>query len=405
MRAPHAAPAAVASERRLDPISTTELERRWRAVRAVMAERGLEALVLQASQDWLGGYVKWLTDEPATNGYPLSVIFPRDAPMILVMQGPMNGRRSVSADDPEHRGIALLRFTPSYSSVHYTRHYDAAIVAEELERTGYRRVGLVGTAGMQYDFVDYLKKRLTAIELTDATDPIDALKAVKSPEEQERIRATAALQDAVIAAVRAWVTPGKRDDEIAAYAQYVAQTRGSEQGIFLGSSAPLGQPALFRPRHHKARTLRAGDHFSLLVEVNGPGGYYTEIARTFVLGRAPAQLADGFAAVVEAQRRMLAAIKPGAAPSAIFAEHNAYMRSRGLPEETRLNAHGMGYDMVERPLIRSDEDMPIAEGMCIVVHPGFVDPHQFAVICDNYLVGPTGVGECLHRTPQALIEL
>lgn len=35
-----------------------------------------------------------------------------------------------------------------------------------------------------------------------------------------------------------------------------------------------------------------------------------------------------------------------------------------LPPETRLNAHGQGYDMVERPLICQDETMPLVERTC-----------------------------------------
>jgi Xaa-Pro aminopeptidase len=395
----------VSASRTLHPISSAELERRWRAVRAAMAEQGIDALVMQATQDWLGGYVKWFTDEPATNGYPISVIFPRNDLMTMVSQGPHNARRELSADDSEHRGIGLLRFTPSYSSVRYTRHYDAALIAEELAARGYRSVGLVGTAQMQYDFVDYLKSTLTQLRFSDATDLVDVIKAVKSAEEQDRLRAAAALQDEVIGAVATWVTPGKRDFEIAAYAQYMAQSLGSEQGIFLGSSAPLGVPAVFRPRHHKGRALETGEHFSLLVEVNGPGGFYTEIARTFVLGKAPAELVDGLETVKSAQRHMLGMMLPGADPREIFAAFNQYMRARKLPEETRLNAHGMGYDMVERPLIRHDESMKIAAGMCVVVHPGFIDEHMFAVVCDNYLIESAGPSASLHRTPQSIIEL
>jgi len=32
---------------------------------------------------------------------------------------------------------------------------------------------------------------------------------------------------------------------------------GSEQGIFLGNSAPVGQRAPFAPRHTQGRTLKA----------------------------------------------------------------------------------------------------------------------------------------------------
>ncbi len=395
----------MSDERLLHPISTAELERRWSAVRRAMVAPGLDALVVQGTQDWLGGYLKWFTDEPATNGYPITAIFPREGLMTVVGQGPMNGRRKLRGDEPEHRGVGLLRFTPSYSSIHYTRHYDAALVAEELTAAGLGNIGLVATSQMQYDFVDGLKQRLPRARFSDATDLVDAIKAMKSAEEQARIREVAALQDAVIAAVAAWVTPGKRDFEIAAYAQYVAQGLGSEQGIFLGSSAPLGRPAVFRPRHEKGRELRAGEHFSLLVEVNGPGGYYTEIARTFVLGKAPQELTDGLETVKEAQRYLLGLMTPGAHPRDIFATFNDYMRSRRLPEETRLNAHGMGYDMVERPLIRHDETMPLAAGMHVVAHPGFVNERMFAVVCDNYLIGADGPGSCLHRTPQRILEL
>jgi len=114
---------------------------------------------------------------------------------------------------------------------------------------------------------------------------------------------------------------------------------------------------------------------------------------------------DGLETVKEAQKFMLGLLVPGARPQAIFGAFNEYMRARKLPEETRLNAHGMGYDMVERPLIRHDESMPIEAGMHIVVHPGFTNARMFAVVCDNYLVGEKGPGPSLHKTPQRIIEL
>ena len=68
------------NERLLTPISTAELERRWSLVRSEMADRGIDALVMQNNNDWLGGYVKWFTDLPAVNGYPRTVIFYADDP-------------------------------------------------------------------------------------------------------------------------------------------------------------------------------------------------------------------------------------------------------------------------------------------------------------------------------------
>jgi len=89
----------------------------------------------------------------------------------------------------------------------------------------------------------------------------------------------------------------------------------------------------------------------------------------------------------------------------IAAAHDSYMISHGLPPEMRLYAHSQGYDMVERPSIRRDETMTIAAGMYCAVHPGYETDSIYAVIRDNYVVGPNGPGHCLHRTEKKLFEI
>ena len=49
--------------------------------------------------------------------------------------------------------------------------------------------------------------------------------------------------------------------------------------------------------------------------------------------------------------------------------------------------------------------MPLAENMNLAVHPAYETASIFAVICDNYLIGADGVGECLHKTPKQIFEL
>ena len=142
-----------------------------------------------------------------------------------------------------------------------------------------------------------------------------------------------------------------------------------------------------------------------MIENNGPGGFYTEIARTVVLGKASNELIDGFESTKEAQAHTLSLLKPGTACAEIAQSHDAYMRARGLPPELRLYAHGQGYDLVERPLIRADETMTLDEHMNLAVHPGYETPSIFAVICDNYFVEAAGPSACLHNTPKQVFEL
>ena len=84
-------------------ISDGELERRWSAVRARMKHERIDFLVMQDQNEWLGGYVKWFTDVPARNGYPVTVLFPVDDLMTVVHGREAPGRQRPPRVDPEGR--------------------------------------------------------------------------------------------------------------------------------------------------------------------------------------------------------------------------------------------------------------------------------------------------------------
>lgn len=392
-------------ERLLNPVSNTELDRRWTAVRKAMAEQGVDALIVQSDNDWLGGYAKWLTDHPATNGYPKTVVFYADDWMTVVDMGPRGGRRKLGGNDEVHRGVGEILTTPAFTTVTYTDEYQAELAVSDIKPRNCRAVGLVGGGALPHKFITRIERELAPVRLIDMTEAIDWLKAVKSPEEIVAIRMAARMQDEIFARLLARVKPGMRDTEITGLAQYEGRLLGSEQGLFLGTSAPLGVRSGFADRYQQGRTLRSGEHFTILIENNGPGGFYTELARTMVFGKATQQLLDGFAAMKAAQDHTLSLIKPGVSCRNIAAAHDAYMRSHNLPPELRLYCHGQGYDLVERPLVRCDETMTLAAGMNLAVHPGYETDAMFAVICDNYLVEDNGPSECLHHTEKKIFEI
>jgi Xaa-Pro aminopeptidase len=396
---------AATNPRVLNAVSIDELRRRWAAVRLQMSTQGIDALVVQNSSDWVGGYVRWFSNQPATNGYPSSLVFPLEGGLSFIEQGPFGGCRVSSDAEVQATGIARRLTTPSYPSIGYTGQYDADLVIGELKRGGARRIGLVAPASMYYTFAERLTDSLGQSTIVDATQFVDRIKAIKSAEERACIRQVAAMQDAVMARVHEFIRPGLKEFEIAAYAQYVGQQLGSEQGIFLCSSAPWGRAATFRPRSMQGRTLEAGDVYSLLVENNGAGGYYTELSRIFVLGQAPRELLDAHAQVLEAQRFALSLLKPGASCKEIYARHNRYLTENRLSEERRLSIHGMGYDMVERPLVRDDEDMDIEEHMAIVCHPGILNERMFVHNTEIYLIEAHGASPSLHETPKKIFEI
>jgi Xaa-Pro aminopeptidase len=167
----------------------------------------------------------------------------------------------------------------------------------------------------------------------------------------------------------------------------------------------VGTAAVFGNRHLQNRVIREGDYFTLLIENSGPGGYYTELGRTCVLGRASQEMKDEWGFVLQAQAFTVSLLKPGASCKAIWDAYNEFMRAHGRPEEKRLHCHSQGYDMVERPLVRFDETMSLGANMVLSCHPTYTTARTYSWACDNFLVGEGGMVERLHRFPQRIYEL
>jgi len=369
------------------PVSAAELERRRAAVRAAMERAGIDVLVLGSSSEDMGGYVRYLTDMPA-GGYGTVVVFPRDGEPAVVNHG-FQGELT----------------SPYFPSVAYTRGEPGRLALRALR--GYERatVGLVGTTQLPLAVGDAVREGLPEARFVEASELLDEIKAVKSAEEQQQIRGCAELQDAALEAAFAAAEPGVRESDVGDAAWNVAYRLGSEAGIVLIGSGPPGGGWTIKPRHLQTRTLEEGDMLAVLVEVNGPGGQFAEIGRTAVLGDVPAQVEEELELVLEAQRFTLERLVPGARCADVWDEYNAFLRERGRPEEARIHCHGQGVDLVERPLVRFDETMAISEGMNITCHPTWLLDGLWSWICDNYLIGPDGPGECLHATPQRIVSL
>lgn len=384
-------------------ISTSELERRWREVRKKMKEEGIDFLVMQNDNEWLGGYVKWFTDIPARNGYPLTVIFPIDDEMTTITCG---GKPPGDLGPPAWtlRGVKGRLTAPYFRSLMYSNTYDAELTVETLKVNKKAKIGIVGKGTMSATFYEHLRKSLSETTFVEASDLVDQIKAIKSDEEIALIKKTVALQDEAIEYAKKAIRPGRRDFEIIADIIYKVTELGSEEQLVIGGSGPLGKPVPMQKRHFQNRVVREGDQFTLMIEVNGPGGMYAECGRIFFLGKVPSELQDAYELCKETQKMTLKLLKPGADPGEIWRANNQFLLKKGQLPETRLFAHGQGYDLVERPAIRDDEPMKLQARMNITVHPIIGSDRIWVWVCDNYLITETGI-EPLHKSPQTIFSI
>ncbi len=125
-----------------------------------------------------------------------------------------------------------------------------------------------------------------------------------------------------------------------------------------------------------------------------------------MLGKVPTALSDGFADAQEAHEEHTGSeIKPGATGRSVYEAHAAtFMQAKGLQPSRRVYAHGQGYDLVERPLIREDEPMTLEPGMVFAVHPIASAGGYAAFICDDCVIGADGATTWLHRMPKRVFE-
>jgi Xaa-Pro aminopeptidase len=377
-------------------VTGSERDRRWVAVRAAMREQGIDALVMQHNNP-ATGYLRYFTDLVA-GGNPTSVVFPLEDELTVVRHGELGGAGALP-------GVGPVRTTAHFNGAAFTGDYDAKLVAEALAPHAAGTIGLLGLTEMSHAFGCALARALPHARLVDATDLVDAIKVVKSEEERRAIHATAVLQDGAMEAALLAIRPGVRERDVAAAAVRWSMEQGSDHGTYMVGSGPPGRPAPPHPPAAQQRVIERGDVVTLLIENAGPEGYYAELGRTAVVGRAPAELVDELQFAMAAQRATLERLVPGTPCADVWEAHNAFMRQHGRPEEARIHCHGQGYDLVERPLARFDEPMAVAEGMCMACHPAYAARGIWSWVCDNVIVGADGPGPRLHRTPQRIFEV
>ena len=391
-----------ARERIRAPIPTRELERRWSAMRKAMGAAGIDLLVAQNDNQYLGGYVRYFTDFPAETAYPVTVLFPRDDDMSMISHG--GPPKPPGPPEWAVRGVKERLARPYFRTAHYTDSFDAEEAVKVIKRRNDRRIGLVGMGAMGASFYAYLKEHLPGVEIVVASELVDRIKAVKSEDELVFVRKAAQTQDLVFAAMPSIVRPGKYEYQVRAEIARMLMDLGSEEQLLRLSSAPPGQPAPTMETFLQNRQIQPGDQVCILIEPTGPGGFYTEICRTWCLGEPPRELLEMWAISLEGQKLAASLLKPGVPPGEVFRKVNEFLVAKGQIAEGRTNAHGQGYDLVERPLFTPDEPMLLQANMVVALHPLASNDKAFALCCDDYLI-TAGKAERLHRTPQEVFVI
>ncbi len=245
-----------------------------------------------------------------------------------------------------------------------------------------------------------------------AVDRVEKLRCVKDADEIAQIREAIRIAEKAFAMFRAMLRPTDTEKELTdALESYVRRAGGKETAF--PSIVAVGPRAALP--HAPASMSQVSDDPVLLIDWGAQGPFYkSDLTRVlwtynnvaFPGGRKPSdKLRAVHAVVLEAQRRAIALMHPGASSKAVDTVARGYIAEQGYGEFFNHGlGHGFGLQIHEAPFFRPNVDVPLEAGMVVTCEPGIYLPGEFGVrIEDDILITPDGP-EILTRCPRELEE-
>ncbi len=290
----------------------TEFERKQDRIQSLLADRGLDALLLQriSSFSWATCGVASYVNTAATTGE------------------------------------ATLLITPS------GRH----LITNNIEATRLEAESQLAEQGWQFqvtpwhEMLDTVDRLASGLRLgadgsvpgaVDLSGEVAHLRASLTPEEGERFRTLGRLcAEAIDGAARA-IRPGQTEYEIAALLAHEAERRGVQAIVNLVAT----DQRVFAFRH-PLPTGKELERYAMLVLCGRRWGLVCSVTRLVHFGRLPGELRHKSEAVAYVDAVFLAATRPGQRLDQVFRQAQAAYAESGFPDEWQWHHQGgpAGYE-------------------------------------------------------------
>jgi Xaa-Pro aminopeptidase len=222
------------------------------------------------------------------------------------------------------------------------------------------------------------------VDLVPAGDPVEQLRAVKEPEEVERIAAAAELTDGVYRWALERGLAGRTERDVARAAEARLRELGAEPSFppivatAENGALPHAEPG---DREIGAAELVVFDMGALL------GGYCSDCTRTFATGEPGDEAQEVYDLVLTAQLAALAAIRPGASGKEVDAVPREMITEAGHGDHFgHGTGHGVGLEVHEGPRLATTSEDELREGNVVTVEPGVYLPGRFGVRIEDLVV-------------------
>jgi Xaa-Pro dipeptidase len=350
-----------------------ELARRYRNVRAAMAEHELDALVVSGSEyTGFEGAVTYLSGFQIVHRYAY-VVLPADGEPFAVFP-------------------AEARYVGEHGTARIEQVFAAhpgAEIAARARGNGWRRLGVYG---LEYVMAVRDYQALEGLDVVPFDVEFDLARAVKSEAELESVRDSVRINRHGFEIWLEHYEPGRPAAEVMAPAEEWFVAEGC--GRLTMNMVLTGANGFARPEFKIARKEEALGEFVLpSLEVAGPGMHWVEVSRA--VAARDARLSDHTRRMLDAYVEYYEAAGDAMRPGATCHDVHRVV-SRGFTERGyhlgHVTGHSIGMTMIEFPKVGEGVDVELRAGMVLSMHPHAIAPdgEDCLYMQDTWLVTDDG---------------
>lgn len=348
--------------------------------RAFLHRQGLSAALLSnpATITWLTGYAPPIQTGPNPFEGGPALGWWQDDRLTLVLSDAEAG--SLSESDVQVRDYLSYSIDEPMLAV----QRQAAVLKEVMAVSG-----LKGKVGVELNFLSAPMFAALQEALPDATvapldGAFDVMRAVKAPEEVEKIRAALQLCDQAQAFVASNLQPGRREIEIWGLMKADLEvTAGGRLPILADLVGGLrtaeigGLPGEY--------ALQPGDPIiaDIVPRLNG---YWGDNADTHFLGEPSPELKKIYQIARDTLRKAVDSVRPGVRACDLDQMLRGQIESSGYPVYPHHSGHGLGTTFHEEPRLVPYNPLQLEPGMVIAIEPGIYLPDTGGVRVEDVVL-------------------
>lgn len=277
---------------------------------------------------------------------------------------------------------------------------------EIAQRHGIRRV-LVENAGLSLADAKNYRDLLGAVGAETVEDNtldrlLRGLRAIKTPQELQKIKDSQAITDASFSHILPLLRPGVTEREIALEIEFFMRRSGA-QGIAFDLIVVSGANGSLCHGVPSEKKIEAGDLVTMDIGAL-LDGYHSDMTRTVGIGHLSDEQKDVYRTVLSAQLAAIEKAAPGVVCSQVDRAARDIIDKKYPGTFGHSTGHGVGVEIHEWPNFSPSCEEILRPGMVVTVEPGIYLAGKFGVrIEDMIFVTQTGCEDLTASSKELMI--